>query len=126
MQNNKIHVVAVDDEEDVKLLYTHFFEDEIESGELELSFMTSPLECMKILSGMSGNVVVVSDINMPEMTGFELIEKIKSLDKGIKVLMVSAYNTSEYIDKSLALGAEDFLVKPINFLDLKQKILELF
>lgn len=126
MQKNKIHLIAVDDEEDIELLYTHFFEEEIDSGEIELTFITSPLDCLSILKNLSGNIVVLSDINMPVISGFELLEKIKSINHSIKVLMVSAYDSSDYIDKSFALGAEDFLVKPINFLDLKKKIFELF
>ena len=126
MVNNLIHVIAVDDEEDTELLYTHFFEDEVASGRIKLTFITSPLECFNLLPQIEGNRVVLSDINMPEISGFDLLAKVKSLDEEIKVLMVSAYDQRDYIDRCLALGAEDFLVKPINFIDLKKRILDLF
>lgn len=125
-QKNIINVIAVDDEEDAELLYTHFFEDEVAAGLINLTFINSPLECLKILPDLSGNRVILSDINMPEMSGFDLLQKIKSFDDSIKVLMVSAYDLKDYVDKCLDLGAEDFLVKPINFIELKNRILNLF
>ena len=126
MQKNKIHVIAVDDEEDAELLYTHFFEDEVAQGIVNLTFINSPLKCLDILPSLEGNRVVLSDINMPDMSGFELLEKIKDFDESIKVLMVSAYDLKDYIDKCFDLGAEEFLVKPINFIELKNRILKLF
>jgi YesN/AraC family two-component response regulator len=65
---------------------------------------------------------IFSDINMPGMTGLELLEKVKNEFPKIKVSMISAYGDTENYEKALSSGAKEFFTKPINFDSLKQEI----
>lgn len=69
--------------------------------------------------------LVVTDINMPVMNGLELIAKIRETNQDLKFIIMSAHTESEYMDKAKALGIEDYLLKPfdfIKFIDLVAQI----
>lgn len=70
-------------------------------------------------------VYVFSDINMPGMTGFELLEKIKSRFSNTRVSIVSAYGDRGNYEKAIKSGAKGFFSKPVDFESLKQEIEEL-
>jgi DNA-binding NtrC family response regulator len=124
--SEKIQIIAVDDEGDARILYKHFFKSEVQRGEVELSFLTSPQECLDLLQNLKGKIIVLSDINMPGMSGFELLKEIKSNYPEVKVMMVSAYDIQDYVEKASQLGALDYIHKPVDFDKLKQSIFDLF
>ncbi|NUN06900.1 MAG: response regulator [Bdellovibrio sp.] len=113
-----IHIVIVDDEADTHLLYKLKFKKIFSDlGELNLvSFLNAP-DCLNYLQSHSKPQVdlILSDINMPEMDGFTLLEKIHALDSKIPVYMVSAYESQEFRKRADALGASGFLSKPVDF-----------
>lgn len=119
-------ILIVDDERDVEMLFRQKFRKEIKNDNLELMFAFSGNEALELLEATDPpNVVYVfSDINMPGMTGLELLEKIKSRFPSIKVSMISAYGDSENHDKAISSGAKEFFTKPIDFLSLKKEIKE--
>lgn len=119
-------ILIVDDERDVEMLFRQKFRKEIKNDNLELMFAFSGNEALEILQATDPpNVVYVfSDINMPGMTGLELLEKIKFRFPSIKVSMISAYGDSENHDKAISSGAKEFFTKPIDFLSLKKEIKE--
>ena len=90
-------------------------------------FAFSGAEALELLEASDPpNVVYVfSDINMPGMTGLELLQKIKMKFPSIKVSMISAYGDSENHDKAMSSGAKEFFTKPIDFTSLKKEIREI-
>lgn len=116
--------LVVDDEKDVEMLFLQKFRKEIRSGEIEMVFAFSGKEALKILSDSNPPdvVYVFSDINMPGMSGLELLEKIRAEYPHIKVSMISAYGDIENYQKAIEAGAKEFFTKPIDFDSLKSEI----
>ena len=120
-------ILIVDDERDVEMLFRQKFRKEIKNENLELIFAFSGAQALEILEASNPpNVVYVfSDINMPGMTGLELLEKIKSKFPLIKVSMISAYGDADNHNKAMSSGAKEFFTKPIDFGSLKNEIREI-
>jgi two-component system, response regulator, stage 0 sporulation protein F len=116
--------LVVDDEPDVEVLFRQKFRKEIRGSELDLVFAFSGDEAMKVLRSHDPPEVmyIFSDINMPGMSGLELLEKVKSEFPSIQVSMISAYGDDENYRNAIASGAKEFFTKPINFDELKQEI----
>ncbi len=125
--NKPMKFLVVDDEKDVELLFRQKFRKEIKEGKLEMIFAFSGREALEILkSNEPPDVVYVfSDINMPGMTGLELLDEIKSEYPGIAVSMISAYGDQENYNKAIESGAKDFFTKPIDFQTLRSEINEM-
>ncbi|PRY85985.1 response regulator [Mongoliibacter ruber] len=117
-------ILIVDDEKDVEVLFRQKFRKEIKKGEISLEFAFSGAEALDILSSDNPPkfVYVFSDINMPGMTGLELLDKIKFKFPEINVSMISAYGDKENYDKAIQSGAKEFFTKPIDFDSLKTEI----
>lgn len=117
-------ILFVDDERDVEALFRQKFRKEIKNGELELAFAFSGKEALEILGADNPPkfVYVFSDINMPGMSGLQLLEEIKSRFPMMRVSMISAYGDSENYDKAISSGAKGFFTKPVDFERLKQEI----
>lgn len=119
-----LKILVVDDEKDVEMLYSQRFRKEIRSGSIMINFAFGGDQALNFLrdKGKDEVVLVLSDINMPGMTGLELLKTIKSEFKGLKVMMVSAYGDDSNYNNAKQFGADDFLTKPVNFNLLKEKI----
>ncbi|MEP0714166.1 MAG: response regulator, partial [Algoriphagus sp.] len=89
-----------------------------------LAFAFSGDEALRLLDSEHPPevVYVFSDINMPGMTGLELLEKIKSQFPSINVSMISAYGDTENFKKAMDSGAKEFFTKPIDFDSLRKEI----
>ncbi len=120
-------ILFVDDELDVEALFRQKFRKEIKSGELELSFAFSGDNALNLLGTDNPPkfVYVFSDINMPGMSGLELLENIKNRFPQIQVSMISAYGDTENYDRAIKSGAKGFFTKPVDFESLKTEIREL-
>ncbi len=120
-------ILIVDDERDVEALFRQKFRKEVRNKNLELNFAFSGKEAMEILQKKDPPevVYVFSDINMPGMTGLELLDKIKAQFPNITVSMISAYGDSENYKKAINSGAKEFFTKPINFESLRDEINQL-
>lgn len=119
-------VLVVDDEHDVKLLFEQKFRKEIKSGAMNFSFAYSGQEALDYLrSGDQGAVLILSDINMPGMSGLELLKQIRkeSPTPPPIVMMITAYGDQQNRDSARQLGANDFLTKPLDFNTLKEKLI---
>jgi two-component system, response regulator, stage 0 sporulation protein F len=116
--------LVVDDEKDVEMLFRQKFRKETRSGILELEFAFSGQEALDILRDRKPPEVmyIFSDINMPGMTGLELLEKVQVEFPEIKVSMISAYGDSENYERAMSFGAKEFFTKPIDFDSLKMEI----
>jgi CheY-like chemotaxis protein len=119
--------LVVDDERDVEMLFRQKFRKEVRQGLIELEFAFSGSEALELLESKQPPdvVYIFSDINMPGMTGFELLEAVKSQFPQIKVSMISAYGDDENYEKAINSGAKEFFTKPINFDSLKQELHQL-
>jgi CheY-like chemotaxis protein len=120
-----MNILVVDDEHDVKDLFEQKFRKEIRNGEVKFGFALSGEDALHYLSDLSHEaVLILSDINMPGMSGLELLEKIKAKDTKPQpmVMMVTAYGDAENFNKAKELGADDFLTKPVDFMLLKEKL----
>lgn len=120
-----VRVLVVDDERDVEVLFRQRFRREIRAGEIGLDFAFSGEEALEFLGKHSADVVLVlSDINMPGMDGLELLRQIKSVapPPPPPVCMMTAYESVEYRQRAQQLGCDDYLTKPLDFVDLKYRI----
>ena len=119
--------LVVDDEKDVELLFKQKFRKEIRSGKIELVFAFSGEEALNILNDKQPPdvVYVFSDINMPGMSGLQLLETIKKKYPSIRVSMISAYGDDENFQKAKETGAKEFFTKPIDFESLKAEVHEM-
>jgi two-component system, response regulator, stage 0 sporulation protein F len=119
-------ILIVDDERDVEILFRQKFRKEIKAQAMELEFAFSGKEALELLSVQNPPTVVYvfSDINMPGMTGLELLDEIKRRYPKITVSMISAYGDAENYQKAMESGAKEFFTKPIDFEGLKAEILK--
>jgi CheY-like chemotaxis protein len=120
-------ILIVDDEQDVEVMFLQKFRREIKSKLLEVEFAFSGEQALEVLSrfGSPDVVYVFSDINMPGMSGLELLENIKNKFPNIHVSMISAYGDRENYTKAIKSGAKGFFTKPVDFESLKNEIAEL-
>ena len=118
-------ILVVDDEKDVQVLFEQRFRREIKTGEMNFVFAFSGEEALAYLNGHEHEaVLILSDINMPGMSGLELLEHIKHkyLKPPPVVMMITAYGDAENYGIAKELGADDFLTKPVDFTLLKEKL----
>jgi CheY-like chemotaxis protein len=118
-------ILVVDDEQDVKTLFEQRFRKEIKNGQVEFVFSFSGEDALVQLNKWEHEaMLILSDINMPGMSGLQLLENVKK--KYMKpppvVMMITAYGDSENHKIAKELGADDFLTKPVDFNALKQKL----
>ena len=118
-------MLIVDDERDVELLFLQKFRKEIRNGEVELNFAFNANEALTFLKALNpfDLVVVLSDINMPGMTGLELLKIIKKEYTDLRVMMITAYGDEKNYQNAISTGADDFLSKPVDFSKLKEKVM---
>src|SRR6056297_321673 len=119
--------LVVDDERDVEMLFRQKFRKEIRSGIIELEFAFSGTEALELLQNSQPPDVlyIFSDINMPGMSGLELLEQVKTEFPQIQVSMISAYGDRENYQKAINSGAKEFFTKPINFESLRAEVHEI-
>ena len=121
-------ILVVDDETDVRDLFQQRFRREIRSGELHFSYAFSGEEALDFLrSHRSEVLIILSDINMPGMSGLDLLGRVKEEFEmpPTTMVMITAYGDDESYNKAMQLGANDFLTKPVDFGVLKDKLLHL-
>lgn len=119
-----MRILVVDDERDVELLFRQKFRKELRNNSLELVFAFSGQEALDILNESNPPKVmyIFSDINMPGMTGLELLDEVKEKFPEIKISMISAYGDKDNYEKAIGSGAKEFFTKPIDFVSLKEEI----
>jgi two-component system, chemotaxis family, chemotaxis protein CheY len=118
-------LLVVDDEPDVSSLFQQRFRKEVKAQKLSFAFANSGTEALDYLrQHTSEPVTVLSDINMPGMSGLELLRHINQEFETLKpkVYMVTAYGDAENYKQAMGLGATDLLTKPLDFALLKEKL----
>lgn len=117
-------ILVIDDEKDIKALFTQKFKKEINSGILEFHFEYSAEDALQYLQDESQSdiVLILSDINMPGMNGLELLKLLKNNFRQLKVFMITAYDDENKRLRAAENGADNYITKPIDFLKLKEQI----
>jgi len=125
--SSPLKIMVVDDEPDVQFLFQLEFNNEISENRMQFHFAISGREAMEFftVNDPADLCLILSDINMPEMDGLTLLDKLKSKYPDLKVCMVTAYGDEEIRNKAEKLGCDDYVTKPINFSDLRNKIYSL-
>jgi CheY-like chemotaxis protein len=118
-------ILVVDDEKDIQGLFEQRFRKELREGLVEFVFAFSGEDAIAYLEDhLQEAVLILSDINMPGMSGLQLLGHIK--EKYVKpppvVMMITAYGDAENYDMAMRMGADDFLTKPLDFAILKEKL----
>jgi CheY-like chemotaxis protein len=120
-----MNVLVVDDEKDMEMLFEQRFRKEIRDGQIHFAFANSGEEALTYMSKHNHEaVLILSDINMPGMSGLELLKHIKQKYEAPPpvVMMITAYGDDENYNQAMKLGADDFLTKPLDFNVLKEKL----
>lgn len=121
-------ILVVDDEQDIKTLFEQRFRREIRAGEFDFAFCFSGEEALAYLQEHpSEAILILSDINMPGMSGLELLSQIRLQSPAPPpyIVMITAYGNPEKQAEAMRLGANDFLNKPLDFNMLKGKLMDL-
>jgi CheY-like chemotaxis protein len=116
-------ILVVDDEPDVEVLFRQHFRRDLRNGRFTMEFAQSGPAALQRIHDAAGVslILILSDINMPEMSGLELLPKAKALRPDVPVIMITAYGDAETKRKALENGAEALLTKPIDFATLAMR-----
>ena len=117
-------ILVVDDEPDVEVLFRQHFRRDLRSDRFTMEFAQSaPMALQRITdAGDRSLILILSDINMPGMSGLELLPKAKALRPDVPIIMITAYGDAETKRRALDNGAEALLTKPIDFGTLRNEI----
>lgn len=121
-------ILVVDDEQDIKTLFEQRFRREIRAGDFNFAFCFSGEEALDYLQEHpSEAILILSDINMPGMSGLELLRRIRENAPTPPpfIVMITAYGDQAKYDEAMHLGANDFLNKPLDFSTLREKLIDL-
>lgn len=124
MNDTHKKIIIVDDEKSVQFLYDKVFKKEVESNIFKIIFCISGEEALKVINSDEKDHIklIISDINMPGISGFELLQEVRKVLPSIPIFMSSAYTDTERQSLAKELGANDYITKPVDFALLKEKI----
>jgi CheY-like chemotaxis protein len=122
--NVSILVLVVDDEPDVETLFRQQFRRDLRTQRFVMDFAHSAAEALSRIASTIGQslILILSDINMPGMTGLEMLPKVKEMRPEVPVIMITAYGDPDTRRRALENGASGLLTKPIDFTLLREEI----
>ena len=117
-------ILVVDDEPDVEQLFRQQFRRDLRSGRFTMEFAQFAQEALERIAAAEDRslILILSDINMPGMSGLDLLPKAKAARPDVPIIMITAYGDAETKRKALERGAESLLTKPIDFITLRSEI----
>jgi two-component system, chemotaxis family, chemotaxis protein CheY len=117
-------LLVVDDESDVQFLFQQKFRKEIKSGEMQIRYALNGISALELIESLEDKTdyLILTDINMPEMNGIELLKEIKKRYPELKVIMITAYGDEQNFNMAKKHGADDYFTKPLQFELLKSKL----
>jgi CheY-like chemotaxis protein len=120
----KLLILVVDDEPDVEMLFRQQFRRDLRAGRFTMEFAQSAPAALQFIGDArdASLILILSDINMPGMSGIELLPKAKAVRPDVPVIMITAYGDAEAKRKALESGAEALFTKPIDFVQLRSEI----
>jgi CheY-like chemotaxis protein len=119
-----VYILVVDDEPDVKALFLQKFRRDIKSGRFTMEFAMSAQAALARAASIADPslILILSDINMPGMSGLEMLPKVRAERPDVPVIMITAYGDTETRRKAVEQGAVGLLSKPIDFALLRHEI----
>ena len=120
----KLLILVVDDEPDVEMLFRQHFRRDLRAGRFTMEFAQSAPVALQSISNASDAslILILSDINMPGMSGLELLPKAKEARPDVPVIMITAYGDPDTRRKAIERGAVGLLPKPIDFALVRHEI----
>ena len=117
-------ILVVDDEADVEMLFRQQFRHDLRAGRFVMEFARDGDGALEIIADAANAslILILSDINMPGMSGLELLPRAKAARPDVPVIMITAYGDAETKRTALERGAEALLTKPIDFVALRSEI----
>jgi CheY-like chemotaxis protein len=117
-------ILVVDDEADIEMLFRQQFRRELRAGQFTMEFAQSAGDALQLIADAAGRslILILSDINMPGMSGLELLPRARQARPDVPVIMITAYGDDDMRRKALERGAEALLTKPIDFIALRGEI----
>jgi CheY-like chemotaxis protein len=117
-------ILVVDDEPDIELLFRQQFRRDLRAGRFAMEFAQSAAAALRRIADAADVtlILILSDINMPGMSGLELLPKAKAVRPDVPIIMITAYGDADTKRKALESGAEALLTKPIDFTALRGEI----
>jgi CheY-like chemotaxis protein len=119
-----IYILVVDDEPDVETLFRQQFRRDLKAERFKMEFALSAPAALARVSELrdAALILILSDINMPGMSGLEMLPQVRARRPDVPVIMITAYGDAETRRKAIERGAEGLLTKPIDFALLRQEI----
>ena len=119
-----VYILVVDDEPDVEALFRQQFRRDLRSQRFMMDFANSAADALKRITGTieQSLILILSDINMPGMTGLEMLPKVKEIRPEVPVIMITAYGDPDTKRRAMENGASGLLTKPIDFTLLREEI----
>ena len=117
-------ILVVDDEPDVELLFRQQFRRDLRAGRFSMEFAQSAPMALRCIAdaGDESLILILSDINMPGISGLDLIPKVKARRPHLPMFMISAYGDAGRVQTALERGASKFMTKPVDFSQLKRDV----
>ena len=117
-------ILVVDDEPDIEMLFRQQFRHDLRANRFSMEFAQSASQALQCINdaGKASLILILSDINMPGMSGLELLPKAKAARPDVPVIMITAYGDAETKRKALESGADALFTKPIDFESLRGEI----
>jgi len=117
-------ILVVDDEVDMEALFRQQFRRELKAGHFTMAFARSAPDALRVIETVDSAdlILLLSDINMPGMSGLDLLAKVKAMYPELPVIMITAYGDAETRRKATEFGADGLLPKPIDFGALRTDI----
>lgn len=117
-------ILVVDDEPDIELLFRQQFRRDLRAGRFVMEFAQSASSALERIADAADVtlILILSDVNMPGMSGLELLPKARRIRPDVPVIMITAYGDEDTTRRALESGAEALLTKPIDFVALREEI----
>ena len=117
-------VLVVDDEPDVEALFRQQFRRDLRAQRFVMDFANSAVDALTRIADPIDQtlILILSDVNMPGMTGLEMLPKVREIRPEVPIIMITAYGDPETKRKAIAGGAAGLLTKPIDFTVLRSEI----
>ena len=117
-------ILVVDDEPDVEALFRQRFRHDLRSERFRMEFARSAPAALRRAADIrnASLILILSDINMPGMSGLELLPVLRTAHPDVPVIMITAYGDTETRRRAIEHGAQALLTKPIDFALLREAI----
>jgi DNA-binding NtrC family response regulator len=126
MAATPLQFFVVDDEPEVMIMMKAIFKKALQDGHITMEYFSNGQDALQKLMQpecLKNKTVILSDIMMPQMTGLELLDQVRSKFPQVSFFIMSAHNKQEYVDDAKSRGAIDYFVKPLDIKKVREMIL---